>query len=314
MLKTLPPPESSPPIRDFNIKNRAPSPMTLACVASNRAAPPLHPQLPQLITSQRALFSHCKLPKNSYAQGPSMVPASNPSGCALSLHMLLPLRLQSLKPLPGQTRKFSHIQMQFSCFPPALGAQPQACPAITAAVARLHARLQAADFWAWKFLSRSFLSRTRIIIKQADSRKTIHPAMQSLSQLEFALSPSWPKKDAGCTGRLARQGWFNGMGPLPAAQTLTNISKSDQKAKERCLNLSSKKLEPKWLQVVTTRWNPSFAPHHLKSPWKRHQKVTVNLWKQKTYYIVIFIMNWRSTVCTFCIIYNPTPPKKQLHY
>ncbi len=32
------------------------------------------------------------------------------------------------------------------------------------------------------------------------------------------------------------------MGPLPAAQTLTNISKSDQKAKERCLNLSSKKL------------------------------------------------------------------------
>lgn len=182
--------KSSPPIRDFNIKNRAPSPMTLACVASNKAAPPLHPQLPQLITSQRALFSHCKLPKNSFAQGPSMVPASNPSGCALSLHMLLPHRLQSLKPLPGQTRKFSHIQMQFLCFPPALGAQPQACPAITAAVARLHARLQAADFWAWKFLSRSFLSRTRIIIKQADSRKTIHPAMQSLSQLEFASSPS----------------------------------------------------------------------------------------------------------------------------
>ena len=50
--------KSSPPVRDFKIKNRAPSPMTLACIASNKAAPPLHPQLPQLITSQRTLFSH----------------------------------------------------------------------------------------------------------------------------------------------------------------------------------------------------------------------------------------------------------------
>lgn len=95
----------SPPRRDFKIKNRAPSPMTLACIASNKAAPPLHPQLPQLITSQRALYSATATP-------------GHPKACKLRT-----LRLQSLKPLPGQTRKFSHIQVQFSCFPPALGAQ-----------------------------------------------------------------------------------------------------------------------------------------------------------------------------------------------
>ena len=52
--------KSSPPVRGFKIKNRAPSLMTLACIASNKAAPPLHPQLPQLITSQRTLFSHLR--------------------------------------------------------------------------------------------------------------------------------------------------------------------------------------------------------------------------------------------------------------
>ena len=145
----------------------------------------------------------------------------------------------------------------------------QACSIITAAVASLHARLQAAAFWAWTFLSPasthacklafcSHLSLTRITKKQAASRKAIHPAMQSLSQVEFPPGTPWARKDAGCAVRLARQGWFNGMGPLSAAQALTNISKSDQKAKERCLNLSSKKLNQFERSCCTTKLKRKF--------------------------------------------------------
>lgn len=88
---------SSAPVRDLKINHRAPSPVTFASVASNKAAPAFHPQLPQLMSSQRVAFSQpghpkpCRLPRDDSALAPSVLRSQNHllahCLCACSCHL-----------------------------------------------------------------------------------------------------------------------------------------------------------------------------------------------------------------------------------